>query len=671
MKIIKFILLVVSVTIGFSYYGIAVPVEEDSKLLTDTNDFQSKRKNLEYYHATGRSYEDSGSIDSAIWYYQRALKHARSESNNWEEVEILRDLGICHLTEADYIGAQKFFTGQLELIEREELTEFLPACYNNLGLVYYYMNEYDLAIKYYLMTIGEYRRIGKEKELGTSLLNLGILLKDQGFYDHDMEILLEAQLYLKKYRQKLDLASCFEATGNVNYYLKNYKEALGYHRQALWVRISEGYEKGIAKSMNNLGLSFMQEKKYDSALICFDSSLQIRRHMGEQDATIPTLVNIGLVYLNQDDLTSAQKQFSIAFKLTSEETPIRERVILFHHMADLGIRQGTYAKAAEFINLAENWIGELSSIQLSVENLRLKTLLYRGQGKHVNALVAYDEYNALKDSMLNKEKSNFISQIQVLHEVEEKENENAILKKEALVQQAQIFNERQKVFFLIALSILLIAVAGISVWGYLVKKKSSRTVNLMMSELHHRMKNNLQLISSLLGLQSGNLKDKTAIDAVKSSENRVNAMGIIHQLLYQTGDARKIDMRKFMTQIIGYLKKVYAPVNSALKIDTQLSDVEMDMDKAVPLGLIINELISNAFKHALIANKTPQIRIALLLEHHKAHLIVEDNGPGMPQGFDVKKSSSFGLRMVEMLSRQLKATFNIEACNGTRVEILV
>jgi two-component sensor histidine kinase len=195
-------------------------------------------------------------------------------------------------------------------------------------------------------------------------------------------------------------------------------------------------------------------------------------------------------------------------------------------------------------------------------------------------------------------------------------------------------------------------------------RKNKLHIETLLKELHHRVKNNLQILSSLLSLQSQQLTDDTAIKAVKSSESRINAMALIHRKLYTVDQNRTVDIKEYITELIQYLVYSYGYHEKDLKLDLQIREINIDVDKAIPLGLILNELISNAFKHAYENQPNPKLMVNLEYpDVHELNIQIQDNGGGI--GITDPKRKTFGMKMVSTLIKELKGTLNVKSENGT------
>lgn len=202
-------------------------------------------------------------------------------------------------------------------------------------------------------------------------------------------------------------------------------------------------------------------------------------------------------------------------------------------------------------------------------------------------------------------------------------------------------------------------------------KTSLAEKEVLLREIHHRVKNNLQIITSLLNLQSRHIEDEPALDMFQESRNRVRSMALVHEKLYRSNDLAKVDFSEYIQSLGRHLFMSYGINSAVIDLDVRVSDVFLDINTSIPCGLIINELISNSLKHAFYGRKQGKIHVGLGPgKNGKYKLLVKDDGVGLPKGLDVKKTESLGLQLVTMLVEQLQGTLRIENKKGTAIEII-
>ncbi|EMG37388.1 PAS domain S-box [Desulfocurvibacter africanus PCS] len=196
-------------------------------------------------------------------------------------------------------------------------------------------------------------------------------------------------------------------------------------------------------------------------------------------------------------------------------------------------------------------------------------------------------------------------------------------------------------------------------------RASLQEKEILLREVHHRVKNNLQIISSLLSLQSSKVLDQWALDLFMESRNRIAAMALVHEELYSAGDFSRVSLKKYLEKIVPRLANPASKENGPTCM-LQLEEVELSIEKAVPFGLIINELVTNAVKHGFRECQKGELRVGAHLDGSILTVIVADNGPGLPPDFDLGSSETLGMQLVLGLARQIRGTFQAQnACGAT------
>ena len=194
--------------------------------------------------------------------------------------------------------------------------------------------------------------------------------------------------------------------------------------------------------------------------------------------------------------------------------------------------------------------------------------------------------------------------------------------------------------------------------------------DLLLGEIHHRVKNNLQVIHSLLNLQSSLISDVTVKGMLMDSQNRIQSMALIHQTLYQSNDFANVDFSGFLDALIPTLISSYGVSDKKIELKIFAGSVSLPINSAIPCGLLINELITNALKHAFPNSLSGEIVVTLShVENNRVLLIISDNGVGIPESLDVNNVETLGLRLVTLLSQQLDGTLAIQRHNPTKYSI--
>ncbi|MDI6644132.1 MAG: sensor histidine kinase [Methanobacteriaceae archaeon] len=192
---------------------------------------------------------------------------------------------------------------------------------------------------------------------------------------------------------------------------------------------------------------------------------------------------------------------------------------------------------------------------------------------------------------------------------------------------------------------------------------------MLLKEIHHRVKNNLMVISSLLNIQSRYIKDKEARGIFRESQNRAKSMALIHERLYRSSDLKKIDFGDYIRTLARDLLSTYSNQDSMVTLEFDIDDIMLDINTTVPLGLIVNELFSNCFKHAFSDKKKGKIKTIFKKEEDNYILIVSDDGVGFPSDIDFRNTNSMGLQLVNSLADQINGEIELEGSNGTTFKI--
>ena len=199
---------------------------------------------------------------------------------------------------------------------------------------------------------------------------------------------------------------------------------------------------------------------------------------------------------------------------------------------------------------------------------------------------------------------------------------------------------------------------------------SLREKEMMLREIHHRVKNNLQIISSLLNMQSQYIKDPNSVEHFRISQNRVRTMAMIHEKLYGSKDLSKIEFGPFFKQLSTHIFNSYGIPPNTIKLNVIADDVFLDIDTAVPCGLLINEIISNSLKHAFPDQSAGNIEIEMNKDKDGFYILnISDNGIGLPDGVHPSNSNSLGLKLINTLSKQLGSEMKLETNHGTRYHL--
>lgn len=589
---------------------------------------------------------------------KKALAFYRKSNDQHKELLALYNLGHFSHNLDEFVNSVGYYQDALALSKELKEQQYYPKILNNLSLAYQYLGNSELAIEYLLETIAFREKTG-DKDLVLSYANLGVFYNNLG--DH--------QNAIRYYDYGLNNLDKFDGKGNdhldvfINKTLAliaidSIEQARSTLEQVNRLSIANTSALGRTKYYHTKGHLYYQTGKLKEATIAFENAIQEFPEQGDE------------------------RYKSIVFRAISE--------VQFNHWKKTGNNKflvnadGNATKAldlAQQVQLLEKQ-HDITKLLLEI-NKSLKNLPKVNQ--YANA------YIELSDSLNQVEQNKKVMELQVRYESDKKDLEINLLHQENKVKGAElnesIANEGRernlKILFAIALiGSLIILFLAFRLYAQkrkgmteLINKNEIISVQneereLLLKEIHHRVKNNLQVVSSLLDSQKNALSDESARMVVEDGQSRVKAMALIHEKLYQNEDLGKVDFQTYANQLFVQLRSVY---HNNKQVDFQLEGEQaaLEIDTAVPVGLILNEIISNALKYAEPIEGNLKISIDLEEEkegHYK--LMVKDNGQGLPENFDFEKSRTLGLRLVRRLARQLygKAEYQMKQGAAFTVE---
>jgi two-component sensor histidine kinase/tetratricopeptide (TPR) repeat protein len=320
------------------------------------------------------------------------------------------------------------------------------------------------------------------------------------------------------------------------------------------------------------------------------------------------------------------------------------------------------------------------------------------QACYPSAITHYQRYKILNDSLLSEITTQKVAQLEVQYRTQEKERNILQLRQQSKSQQGELQKAQTTRNLSIVSAVMLVLLLGLSYNRYRLKQRSNQLletkqheINLknrslqqvltdkdnllaekewMLKEIHHRVKNNLQIITSLLHSQGVYLKDQAAVSAIRESQNRVHAMALIHQKLYQSDRLSSIPMNEYIAEIVDYLITSFDRQDT-VKPHFDVAPIDLDVTLAVPLGLIINEAVTNSLKYGFPGNQSGTVYVELAaLSANTYRLMISDNGIGLPADLNPNRSRTLGLSLIRGLSKQLSAGLQINSVNGVQLSLV-
>lgn len=600
---------------------------------------------------------------SYLFSFPKAFSQSYSHSGkDTAYVRMLNDQALELIKTVKYDSALSLLLRARNISQEIGDQGLLAKCLHNIGFIYHKKGEHGQSITYYEEALTILRKLNDQNRIPISLLDLGIAYKEQGLYNEALGYLFECIPLFAKNGDTIKLASAHNTIGNVHMLDHSYDDALKHHFKSLALRKKVNYEKGISGSLNNIGIVYKKTGNLDSALFYFNASLELKSTLSDKDLYANTLSHIAEIYLTQNKKQLSEDYYFRSHELRMVSGNKKAVALSYYDLAYFFNETGAYKRSEEYALTSLRLADSLALQEVLLKNYNLLRKMYRNTGEWKKALQYADLYIDLNDTLLGEEIQKLIKSMQIRFDTKEIEAANRAKDIELKV-------KKRNITYLLLLIVLLAFSLLVLLKFFRSRAAHAKRMDMVMRELHHRVENNLQIISSLLSLQSEKLRDHEAKEAMKESENRVNSMMLIHRNLYFEQEITRIKIYDYMRDLVNSLSTAYGFNRKSIKIDVGIDpEIYFAIDETISLGLLSNELISNAFKHAFgEENLTPELKIILIeKERGKYQLIIWDNGNGNITG----NNDSFGLRLVESQVKRLKGTLHVSVENGLKYELL-
>ncbi|MBL7780106.1 MAG: hypothetical protein JNM22_02740 [Saprospiraceae bacterium] len=455
--------------------------------------------------------------------------------------------------------------------------------------------------------------------------------------------------------------------------------------------LKKAYSKANDANMVSLARGLIKLGKVQEALKMAQDYIRRSPPQTTMDRTfIATTLGDCYDALKQYDLAEKYYQDMVRYeRLLKQENEYT--VLVYLTMGKFYVERHRYKTAAPYLKKVLAIPAGISSPHRLKDAHLLLFQVDSAAGNYLSAIRHLQIHKFLNDSIFNVTKSRQIEEFQIQYETEKKEKDIAVLQNESTLQESRLKEATLAKNLTFVGGTMLLVILGLLYNRYRLKQRSNRRLELqqveinntnrslqnlleekelLLREIHHRVKNNLQIVMSLLNTQSIYLHDEAALHAIRDSRQRIHSISLIHKKLYQSDSVARINMPVYIQELVEYLDESYQ-TEGRLRFHLQIEPIELDVTQAVPVGLILNEAISNAVKYAFPDNRPGTVSISM--KHNEAdqyELTISDNGTGLPPGFDPAKSASLGMSLMRGLSKQLHGSFDMQNEQGLTIRIL-
>jgi two-component sensor histidine kinase len=539
-----------------------------------------------------------------------------------------------------------------------------------IGWVFDYDYQFDSAIYYYTKSYEYALRYKDLKREASSLFNIGVVFYYKGQLDSALYYYLASEPKFESINDEQNLSRLYNNLGRIYEKTNQLEHALEVSRNSILIKERLGDTKGLLNTYTNMSSIYQRLDNYDSALYYSNKCIAKSKDIGDLYVYKAELVNIGIIHKNLDNNKKAIEAFEEAESLILDKEDPYILSQIYHNLGEFYFDQNELNKAESYINKTREVLLEEDYLETALKHYHLSYAYHKRRDNSTDALFNLERYLDLNEKFISQELISKTSELEQLYQKEKRELEIETLNAENQIKSLSIEKNAREKNGLILLTVLVIGISILMYKLYSNKQKSLRERDLLLKEIHHRVKNNLQVISSLLNLQADSLESDAAKDAVKEGQHRVKSMALIHQKLYSAEDVRGVDVQDYLENLSKELFKAFGVDEDKINWKVNTNGLKLDIDTIIPLGLIINELITNSIKYAFEGNESGILEIQMKEEGESLNVVVSDNG----KGFDEKallNSNAFGWKMIQSLSRKLKASVVVTAENGTRVDLML
>ena len=478
-------------------------------------------------------------------------------------------------------------------------------------------------------------------------------------------------------------AEVFARVAQIYRTLGDLDKAIQYEEKCIEVSEVSNLQRELAFANTRLGKLHYLNKNDSLAYLYLSRALPSATDRNYNKTLLTAHSLLALLDLSTSNVASARRHIAIADSVFNLIPYKDNREDYYAAKIRLLMREGR-------IDEANMWSDRFLSYAKERNSPQTKLKAYVEIRSIQNALANWRSANQIADTILqlrtelaSADQKQLVYDLETKYQSDLKNAEIQRLQNERLIDRLEMEKGRRQVWGLIGgLALALLAVLG-TWYAYRIKKQSNQELRklnhdlnkaleqntLLIKEIHHRVKNNLQVVSSLLNLQGKFEKDESVLRAINTSKDRVQSISLLHKTLYDNQDLTSIQVRPYFNELLEHLVNSYLGKDNNLDLQTRIGNFQLDIDTLVPLGLIANELITNAFKYALPASANPQLEFSLVREGSSVLLSVRDNGPGLPVSSIPRRSRSLGMQLIHSFAERLDGNIEIDNSNGCRISL--
>ncbi len=647
------------------------------RMIGDYHRSGDKNKEASWWSELENAIPDTDSTyGEEIFFLERALSLYRQTGNKAGEAGVLEDMAYIHEVHNDLKLAEG------ELLEAIGIRQSLDN--KNLFRDYYLLTRINLTIGNYQKTMYYALAALRNMEVSGDKNEAGVI-----YYE---------------------LGDAYGALGDVEQSIKWYKASLeqlaAFRHQYIFPVCSRIVHGLLQKGSVGEAFSFLEKFNRDNpALNLVDRELMAQA----KGDCYRTLGKYSLAESNYLKMVAWDKEEQAHFDNEIEGRDMERMIVgaeAYYTIGSFYVERGKFKLAGPYLReaLATRSFAPTLSRQRDIHWMLAK--VDSAAGDFRSSITHFEKQRILNDSLFNVTTSKQIEELKIMYETEEKDSDIThkdqvikILTSRGELQQSALREERiarNAIFFA---AILLASLLGLSYNRYRLKQRNNKKLQLqqqeinaantslrdllrekdgligekewLLKEVHHRVKNNLQIMISLLNTQSKFLNSEEAIAAIRESRHRMEAMSLIHQKLYQSENSKTVKMQTYVRELVSHLE-ASCDLKEPIRFDLRVEGIELDISQAIPIGLILNEAITNAMKYAFKGRADGVIIISMKKgTDDDIEMEITDNGRGLPEDFDLRSSNTMGMRLMRGLARQIEACMTLTNEGGLTIKVVL
>ncbi len=507
-------------------------------------------------------------------------------------------------------------------------------------------------------------------------MDLGLSLSNSGDVDKGLQLMFESLSWLRGKQDLHKEVVAYRYILGLFMQQRNLEKALEYGLKAQAIAEELQLTMSTAKVKLGLGKCYLRMGDYSIAENYLNESIPVFVAKKSQTHVYAAYTEKANLFLQLSELDSSAHYIQLAKAAKGDMSPMVSNYLVHTYVsASLAVKRGNLDEAINLLHDCEKAARKINNAYWKKDISKLQWEVLYANKKYDLAKEHLELYESLKDSLFLAERDLIVNELETKYRTAEQNNEIAEL---------NIENERRKSITRMSLAGLLLSFIALAfLYGLYrinkrnkivlenkndVIKKTLTEKERLLKEIHHRVKNNLQVISSLLSLQSRYVKDESALNALNEGQTRVESMALIHQNLYREDNISGVSMQTYIPLLADNIFNSYNIRGDQVKIKYEIDDLKLDVATVIPIGLVLNELISNALKYAFPDNRKGLLKVHLLNKDNSLLLSLSDNGIGITSNVN---KNGFGTKLIHSFTRKLDGEMKIRSENGTTVEILI